>query len=74
MANRFQDDTLRYLLGFTPNVLHDMYKILHNLVDILSFDIFFSEIGAAQGMIFKRWPTGTIHNFSMNADPDFEHL
>ena len=53
MANRFQDDTLQYLLGCTPNVLHDMYKMLHNLVDMLSFDIFFFETDVAQGMIFK---------------------
>ena len=47
------DDTIRELLGFSPETLYEKYNLSHNPVDVISFDNIFIETDKTQGMIVK---------------------
>ena len=66
------DDSKRNLLGFNASTKNEEYDLLHNPVDILSFDKFFLETDIGQGMIFKSKRSGNFHNFSMGIDPGYK--
>ena len=68
------DDSIRDLLGFNARALYEEYTLLNNPVDILSFDNIFNESHIAQGLIFRRKRSGTIHNFSMDIDPGYKNI
>ena len=68
------DDSIRYLLGFKPKVIHEEQNLSDYPVDTLSFDNIFLESDIAQGMIFKGEKTGSIHNWKITVDPGYKHV
>ena len=67
-------DSIRDLLGFKPELLHEEYNLSDSPVDILSFDNIFLECDIAQGMIFKGKRSGLIHNFTTDVDPGYKYI
>ena len=61
----------RNLLGFNASTISEEYNVSHNTVNKLSFDNIFLEADFAHGKIFKGRRPGTIHNFTMDADPGY---
>ena len=62
------------LLGFNKLTIYEEYKLSPNPVDILSFDNIFIECDIAQRLIFRGKRSGTIHNFTMDVDPDYKYF
>ena len=68
------DDSIGILLGLNEILVWGKYNLLHNPVDISSFDIIFLECDIAQGMIFKGKRSTIIHNFTMDFDPGYKYI
>ena len=68
------NDSIRDLLGFKPNVIHEECHLSDYPVDLLSFDNYFLECDIAQGMIFKGEKSTIIHNFTMDVDPGYKYI
>ena len=67
-------DSIGNLLGFAESLLYKEYNILHNPVDILSFDSIFTHTYIARGMIFKGESSDIIHNRTMDVDPGYKYI
>ena len=67
------DDSIKDLLGFNAITLYEDYNLSPNLVDFLSFDIFFLECNITQGMIFKGKRSGIVHNFTIVVAPGYKY-
>ena len=67
-------DSIGSLLGFNKRSIYEEYNLSDNPVDILSFDNIFIETDIAQGIILKGRRSGTIHNFTMDVDPDYKYI
>ena len=63
------DDNIGNLVGFHETILYKEYHLLHNPVDMSSFNNFFLESDFAKGMIFKGKRSGFIHNWTMAVNP-----
>ena len=68
------DDSIRYLFGLKPKVIHEEYTLSDYPVDILPFDNIFFETVIAQGMIFKGKRSSIVHNWTLTVDPGYKYV